>query len=1092
MKTITSSFAFLSFLLIISTQLVAQSGVSSINDVVINEVDTDNPGSDNSEFIELYGPASLPLDGLVLVFYNGLSDNTYSSFDLDGYSLSSNGFFVIGSAAVPNVGLVMANNILQNGPDAVALYVGNASDFPNNTPLTSANLVDALVYGTDDPDDDGLLTLLNPGQPQANESANGNAAAQSMARIPDGGVALNTDTYIAQAPTPGATNILACAGGTIQTTEALTTVEVCIDFDEAFVEFVTTTEPSEADYIWVITTTADAIIAISNTPDYDFAGSDEGMCRVWGVSILGDLNPASIEVGDPVTGILASGCVELSENFIEVSKLDCIPPICDGGEVSADGQQASIVLCVNNDLTTITFSNGSVTPDASYVYIVTTDNNVIIDTFTNAEYDFAGFDPEDCRVYGLSYTGLLQANTIEPGDLISGVIASECSSLSENFILIEKVQCVQGEGCTDLFFSEYIEGTSQNKALEIYNPTPFPINMSGYIVQTYNDGAVVPVNSLALSGIIGPEETYVIVNSQAMPAMLALADITSNVTFFNGNDAIALRKNGIAIDIIGIIGQDPGKANPWTVGDGSGTLAEYTVVRNPAVTDGETNWSIAQTGWDAYPLNTVTFLGNHQIVPCNYPDTPSIGFTTSTINVLEGNTVNVNLNILFPITAVEAAVEWTGGTATPGVDFIDVTPVTVNFPEAGFANQSFSFTTIDDSELEGVETIVLEVSAVTPAEILIGILTINILANDQGIPLYDIVDVRGVDVNGVADSLGVHCELRGIVHGLNTNPAGLQFTLIDETQGIGVFSLDQSFDYIVTEGDSVHVVGTIEQFNGLTQIVPELVYLVDGGHPLNQPVLVAQLNENTESEMIQLKCFELVDPTQWTNQSPGFAVEVSNGALTFSLYIDEDTDIFGTDAPEGVFTTSGIGSQFDTSSPFTGGYQLRPRYLADFSVPVSALFSPSSNAIEGVPVVFTNESEGASSYSWNFGDGSSNTEENTSHVYENEGSYTVTLTAFSLDGACSDQYSFVVVVGPNSVFEIGETIGALYPNPASNSLTIDLKQQADNVKIIDATGRVVLELNTKGQMKVVVDISTLAQGTYFVMANQQAMRFVKG
>ena len=1092
MKTLRSFISILSCTLIFSTIGFSQSGVSSISDVVINEVDTDNPGSDTMEFIELYGPASLPLDGLVLVFYNGLSDNTYSAYDLDGYSLDANGFFVVGSAAVPNVGLVMANNILQNGPDAVAIYTANASDFPNNTALTLNNLVDALVFGTDDPDDAGLLALLNPGQPQVNESANNNAAAQSMSRIPDGGVARNTDTYIAQAPTPGATNILACDGGTVQTTEEVTTVDVCVDEPEAFVEFLTSSQPSVASYIWVITNTNNAIVAISNTPDYDFAGSAEGVCRVWGVSVLGDLNPASIEVGDPVSGILASGCVEVSENFITVNKIDCIPPVCDGGNVFGDNQQSTFVLCVNGDMTTIQFTAESATPDANYLFIVTTDNNVIIETFSGVEYDFGGFDPEDCRVWGLSYTGNILPNTIQPGDLISGVAASECESLSDNFVLIQKVQCNAGEGCTDLFFSEYIEGTSQNKALEIYNPTPFTIDLTDYIIQTYNDGNVVPVNSLNMTGTIASGETYVIVNSQAMPSMLAYADITSNVTFYNGNDAIALRKNGVAIDIIGIIGQDPGKANPWTVADGAGSLAEYTLVRSVNVTDGVTNWALSQAGWDVYPANTVTNLGSHQIVPCNYPENPSVGFTTATINVLEGNTVNVNLNILFPITAAQVEVTATGGTASAGLDYNDVTPVTIDFPQGSFNNQSFSFATIDDSEMEGLETIILEITAVTPVEILIGVLTVNILPSDQGIPLYDIADVRGVDTNGVADSLGVYCELRGIVHGVNTNPAGLQFTLIDATQGIGVFSLNDALGYTVTEGDSLHVTGTIEQFNGLTQIVPDLIFLVDGGHPLNDPLLVAQLNENTESAMVQLKCFELVDPAQWTNQSPGFNVEVSNGTLTFSLYIDEDTDVFGTTAPAGVFTTSGIGSQFDSSSPFTSGYELRPRYLDDLSEPVNALFSVSANAVEGQPVTFTNESAGAGTYSWNFDDGSSSSDENTTHVFSTEGSYTVTLTAFGLDGECTDQYEVIVVVGPNSVNENEGVIASLYPNPATTELVIELTQQTQIVRIVDATGRVVAEIATQGQLKVSVDLTPLAQGTYFVLANQHAMRFVKG
>jgi hypothetical protein len=257
-------------------------------------------------------------------------------------------------------------------------------------------------------------------------------------------------------------------------------------------------------------------------------------------------------------------------------------------------------------------------------------------------------------------------------------------------------------------------------------------------------------------------------------------------------------------------------------------------------------------------------------------------------------------------------------------------------------------------------------------------------------------------------------------------------------------------------------------------------------------MLVAQLNENTESAMVELKCFELVDPAQWTNEAPGFNVDVSNGTLTFSLYIDEDTDVFGTTAPVGVFTTSGIGSQFDTSSPYTAGYELRPRYLDDLSDPVNAFFSVSANPIEGQAVTFTNGSAGAGTYAWNFGDGSSSSDENTTHTFVDEGSYTVTLTAFGLDGVCTDQYEVVVVVGPNSVDEQESIIASLYPNPATTELVIELRQQSEIIRIVDATGRVIADIATQQQLRVVVDLSSFAQGTYFVLANQQAMRFVKG
>jgi DNA/RNA endonuclease G (NUC1) len=180
--------------------------------VIINEVDSDTPGTDTAEFVELYdgGVGNTPLDGLVVVFYNGGNNASYAAFDLDGYSTNASGYFTLGNPGVPNVDLTFspgASGLLQNGPDAVALYAGDATDFPNNTPVTTTNLVDAIVYGTDDPDATGLLGLLNASQPQVNENGGGSGTTQSSQRCPNGsGGARNTSTYFQGTPTPGAVN----------------------------------------------------------------------------------------------------------------------------------------------------------------------------------------------------------------------------------------------------------------------------------------------------------------------------------------------------------------------------------------------------------------------------------------------------------------------------------------------------------------------------------------------------------------------------------------------------------------------------------------------------------------------------------------------------------------------------------------------------------------------------------------------------------------------------------------------------------------------------------------------------------------------
>lgn len=176
--------------------------------IVINEVDADNPSYDYEEYIELKSDApNFPLDGYVVVLFNGSNDESYDAFDLDGYSSDANGLFVLGTEGVsPSPDLVFSStsNVIQNGADAVALYQANASDFPSGTPPTKTNLMDALVYDTNDSDDSGLLSGLGESI-QYNEGANGDKDNHSNQRKDDG-------TYEAKEPTPGKLN----SGGGIQ------------------------------------------------------------------------------------------------------------------------------------------------------------------------------------------------------------------------------------------------------------------------------------------------------------------------------------------------------------------------------------------------------------------------------------------------------------------------------------------------------------------------------------------------------------------------------------------------------------------------------------------------------------------------------------------------------------------------------------------------------------------------------------------------------------------------------------------------------------------------------------------------------------
>ncbi len=183
--------------------------------LIINEVDADTPGADAAEFIEIYdgGAGNTPLDGFALVFYNGSNDLVYGSVDLDDLTTDAEGYAVIcgdvDAAFAVNCDLDSTVSI-QNGQDAVALYTGDAADFPSTGPIVLDGIVDALVYDTSDADDPGLLVLLNASQPQVDENGTGAGDTQSNQRCPNGsGGARNTGSYAQFIPTVGVAN--ACA-----------------------------------------------------------------------------------------------------------------------------------------------------------------------------------------------------------------------------------------------------------------------------------------------------------------------------------------------------------------------------------------------------------------------------------------------------------------------------------------------------------------------------------------------------------------------------------------------------------------------------------------------------------------------------------------------------------------------------------------------------------------------------------------------------------------------------------------------------------------------------------------------------------------
>jgi len=197
---------------------------------------------------------------------------------------------------------------------------------------------------------------------------------------------------------------------------------------------------------------------------------------------------------------------------------------------------------------------------------------------------------------------------------------------------------------TELYFSEYLEGSSNNKAIEIANATGASISLSVYSIKKQTNGAGSWSTGLTLSGTLANNAKFVIVNSAIASACYstATANLSTAATemAFNGNDAIGLFKNGTLVDIIGIFN---GGTTDFSIDE---TLRRKTTVTVPKTTFNKT------ADWDALAIDTCSGLGSKMVSPTQLTTTIS-----STDFNIYPNPSNGDFNIYFNNMDKEYAIE---------------------------------------------------------------------------------------------------------------------------------------------------------------------------------------------------------------------------------------------------------------------------------------------------------------------------------------------------------------------------------------------------------------------------------------------------
>jgi hypothetical protein len=305
--------------------------------VVINELNADNPsGADNQEFVELYATPNFDLNGWVLVFYDGATSLSYGSYDLSGFYTDSLGFFVIGSALIPSAEIILPNSFIQNGCDAVTLYMGSVLDFPNGTVAHEIGLMDALVYSTDDLPLSGIiaalgLDIMDPLYQPFNETNQLSGADISQSRIPDGGSAFQVSSYALNGVSPGGYNAPPCEAGWLSGDGDLDHYYVVKDSIPDSLNWFISFTGNEDSVLFALTDDTGLFIQwVDSAFNYDSLAL--GIYHVVGLSFSGELYDSI--VGLPYTSLYANQCYDWTDNIISIEVMQHAQVLIN--EINAD------------------------------------------------------------------------------------------------------------------------------------------------------------------------------------------------------------------------------------------------------------------------------------------------------------------------------------------------------------------------------------------------------------------------------------------------------------------------------------------------------------------------------------------------------------------------------------------------------------------------------------------------------------------------------------------------------------------------------------------------------------------------------------
>ena len=384
----------------------------------------------------------------------------------------------------------------------------------------------------------------------------------------------------------------------------------------------------------------------------------------------------------------------------------------------------------------------------------------------------------------------------------------------------------------ELFFSEYVEGSGFNKALEIFNGTGAAIDLgsNGYNVQMFFNGNPVSTLTINLVGTVADGDVFVLAQTTANAGILAQADQTNGSGWFNGDDAVVLRRGSVVIDALGQAGFDPG--TEWAAGLVS--TADNTLRRKATIVAGDTNHTDPfdpSLEWDVFSQDDIVGLGTHTVTEGDAA--PTVTATLPADGA--GNfALDGNLSVTFsePVDATEASFELAcnlsgthtavlgGGPTTwtlnPDADFVDDEACSLTVLAAGVTDQDSD----DPPDTMAANHVITFSPGTDCGEATTAISAIQ--GSGANAAITGIVTVEGVvvgDFEGSAAASGFYVQDGG-----DSDPATSD----------GIFVFTGSAD-TVAAGDLVRVTGYArERFNQTT---------LNGGNGNSLPVTTADITQ---------------------------------------------------------------------------------------------------------------------------------------------------------------------------------------------------------------------------------------------------------